>query len=194
MLEIRACFPTNEAFAAIWWRWVLVEQDGDRAIVSLQKTRLIDRHRARFALERDPDACLDRLAVLLPPGTKVASGLNEPLALLTWGRAESADALRRRLLMEMQVVKTLRERCFQGQDAMGTVLLAWGASSVRILDIRNGHSAADNACSRRFELAYPIDVAGHAMTPQHDLPLTAMKFEQAAYSIEETRAAWGVRD
>ncbi len=184
-LAVRACFPTNDAIAAVWWRLTEVDQQGDRAIVSFRTSRLVD---------REPDACLDRLAVLLPPGTQFGQSASNLLALMGWGRTEPHEALIRRLLIQMQVVQTLKARCFANQDPQGSVLLAWGANAVRVLDIRSGHIATNNACSRSFELTYPIDVGGHAMTPNHGLPLTEMRFSSAAYPIAETRAAWGVQD
>ena len=133
--------------------------------------------------------------MLLPPGTQFGQSASNLLALMGWGRTEPHEGIDPPPAHpEMQVVQTLKARCFANQDDPGSALLAWGASSVHILDIRSGHSAANNACSRSFELTYPIDVAGHAMTPNHGLPFTEMRFSSAVYPIAETRAAWGIQD
>jgi hypothetical protein len=193
-LAVRTCFPNDAAFAAVWRRWVLVKQVGDMAIVSVQQERAINRSGSRTRIEHSRHPCLDKMAVLLPPGTRFAGALNNLVSLTQWGSArDSTDTVKRNALVAMQVVQTLRARCF-AESPLGDVLLVWGPTSVRVLDMRNGDTYEGNACSERFELTYPIDVAGRAMTPRPSATYSEMSFHHASGSIAETRAAWGVED
>jgi hypothetical protein len=197
-LAVRTCFPNDAAFAKVWQRWVQVKRVDDMAIVSLQRERSLGRSRTtgrwRVVIEHSRHPCLDRMAVLLPPGTRFGGALNNLVSLMWWGRARPPrEEGLRQVLLEMQVVQTLRARCF-AEAPQGDVLLVWGATSVRVVDMRNGDTDESNACSKRFELTYPIDVAGRAVTPHPSLPYSVMSFSHAAYSIEGTRKAWELKD
>ena len=186
---VRTCFPTDEAFATVWMRRVSVEQVGDTARVSL--LREVSRGGGRFALVHDPHPCLDRISVLLPIGAKFSGGLNTLTALIAWGvvRKPVEDVLQL-ALAQMQVVQTLKARCFPTKSGTSTVLLAWGPSSVRAVDVRNGNSYTGNECSKHFALMYPLDVAGELVTPQAATRYSEITFDEAASDIAKTRAQW----